>query len=222
MGDTTSANKFIEEYQKNKDQMKQTIGALDMMEEQKSMLENASNSDAIKMNNLLINKMTLVHMTPEEREELKAEQEKELKEAEEELKEFFKDYQKDYLDDYIDELKEEINKEIEVMNIVKTQNFIEGFWNINDRTKIIKSNYENIYKCLKDLKDYKIDDISAMTIIIIYYIYRNCNDDFLEKLVLIIKKSKLFIHKKIGESYENIIKKVPNIEEFDLNEFLAV
>ena len=35
MGDTTSANKFIEEYQKNKDQMKQTIGALDMRKNKK-------------------------------------------------------------------------------------------------------------------------------------------------------------------------------------------
>ena len=45
-----------------------------------------------------------------------------------------------------------------------------------------------------------------MTIIIIYFINKE-HKELLEELVMILKKAKLYIQDKVGDSYENIIKK---------------
>ena len=60
---------------------------------------------------------------------------------------------------------------------------------------------------MKDLKEKKIDDIIAMTIIIIYFINKE-HQELVEELVMILKKAKLYIQDKTGDSYENIINKV--------------
>ena len=87
------------------------------------------------------------------------------------------------------------------MKIINSQNFIEGFWDINNKTKIIQKKYEKEFKLLKG------KNIVAMTIIIIYLINKELQE-LIEELVMILKKAKLYIQDKIGDSYENNIKKV--------------
>ena len=58
-----------------------------------------------------------------------------------------------------------------VMKITSSKNFVEGFWDINNKTNIIKNKYENKFKFLKELKEKNIDDIVAMIIIVIYLFY---------------------------------------------------
>jgi hypothetical protein len=95
----------------------------------------------------------------------------------------------------------------DVMKIINTQNFIEGYWSENKQTKIIKEKYQKEYNLIKNLKNEKINDNVAITIIIIYFIY-NEHFELLKELSRIIKKAKLFIKKEIKISYEQIIKDI--------------
>ena len=104
------------------------------------------------------------------------------------------------------ELKIDLKEKESVMEIINCQNFVEGFWDINNKTQVVKRKYEKEFKSLKDLKNKKIDDIVAMTIIIIYFLNKE-HKELLEELIMILKKAKLYIQGKIGDSYENIIKK---------------
>ena len=92
------------------------------------------------------------------------------------------------------------------MKIINSQDFVEGFWDVNNKTKIVKKKYENEFKLLKELKIKNIDDIVAMTIIIIYFINKE-HKELLDELVMILKKAKLYVQDKVGDSYENIIQK---------------
>jgi len=105
-----------------------------------------------------------------------------------------------------------------VMKIINTQNFIDGFWDVNDSTKTMQKIYGNLFKALQELKYNKIDDIVAMTKIIIYFI-NNEHQELREELDLIIKKAELFIQNKVSDSYDNIIKKLREINPscFDEN-----
>ena len=91
------------------------------------------------------------------------------------------------------------------MKIINTQNFVGGYWDINDKTIKIKNKYEKEFNLLKGLTGKKIDDTVAMTIIIIYFVYKQ-NKEFLEELALILKKAKLYIQEKTDLSYDEIIK----------------
>ena len=93
------------------------------------------------------------------------------------------------------------------MKIINTQNFIEGYWSENKQTKIIKEKYQKEYNLIKNLKNEKINDNVAITIIIIYFIYKE-HFELLKELSRIIKKAKLFIKKEIKISYEQIIKDI--------------
>lgn len=93
------------------------------------------------------------------------------------------------------------------MKIIISQNFIEGFWAINDKTNCIKTKYETEFNSLKELKENNMDETVAMTIMVIYFINKD-HPELLDELILILKKAKIFIKKKMGESYENIIKKI--------------
>ena len=55
------------------------------------------------------------------------------------------------------------------------------------------------------LKKKKIDEKTAITILIIYYI-NNQYPESLSDLLMVFKKAKLFIQKVTNDSYENIIK----------------
>ena len=107
------------------------------------------------------------------------------------------------------EKKESLNLDLknkeDVMKIINCQDFVDGFWDINDKTKNVKSKYEKEFKLLKNLKN--IDDILAMTIIIVYFINKE-HKELLNELLLILKKAKLYIQDKAGNSYENIINQI--------------
>ena len=144
---------------------------------------------------------------PREKKEEKKEIKKEVKkEDNKKKKEVIKIDKKENKEEEKD-LKLDLKEKENVMKIINCQNFVEGFWDINDKTKIIKKKYENEFKLLKGLKGQKIDDIIAMTIIIIYFINKE-HKELLEELVMILKKAKLYIQDKVGDSYENIINKV--------------
>ena len=99
------------------------------------------------------------------------------------------------------------NKEINVKEIVNDQNFVEGYWEISEKTKKIKEKYENEFKLLKELKDKNINDNIAITILIIYFINKE-HSELLNELFLIIQKAKNYIKKNTNDSYENIIKEI--------------
>ncbi len=100
-----------------------------------------------------------------------------------------------------------MNEKENVIEIIKSQNFEEGFWDINEKTMNIKNKYENEFNKLKQLNDINIDDIIVMTIIVLYFIYKD-QKELVDEFVMFIKNAKLYIKNKTGENYDNIIKKV--------------
>ena len=96
---------------------------------------------------------------------------------------------------------------INIREIINTQDFVEGFWDINDNTKLIKEKYEKEFNLLKGLTNLKIDDKIAITILIIYYINK-VHSKLLTELSLIILKAKNYIKNATQDSYENIIKRI--------------
>ena len=97
---------------------------------------------------------------------------------------------------------QKLDEKEKIMEIVKTQDFIEGFWDINEKNKFIIEKYKKEYEGLK-LK-YKNEKI-IMTILIIYYLNKECIE-LLEELIMIIKKAKAYILKEINCSYEDVVK----------------
>ena len=118
----------------------------------------------------------------------------------------FKKDKSNELDDSSNNQKAQEN-ENDIMTIIKTQNFIEGFWDINDKTKKIKKMYEKEFNLLIGLKDKNIDNTIAMTILMIYFINKQ-HSELLKELIMIIKKAKLYIQDKTKNTYENIIKEI--------------
>ena len=105
------------------------------------------------------------------------------------------------------EKKEEksVNEKDSVMNIINSQDFIQGFWEVNELTKTVMEKYKKEFDMLKGLEG--MDDKIAMTILIIYFINKE-HSDLLSELILIIKKGKQYIQKNMKDNYENIIQKV--------------
>ena len=99
------------------------------------------------------------------------------------------------------------NNEINIEEIVNEQNFVEGFWEINEITKKIKEKYENEFKLLKGIKDKNINDNIAITILIIYFINKE-HSELLKELFMIIEKAKNYIKKNTKDVYDNIIKEI--------------
>ena len=94
-----------------------------------------------------------------------------------------------------------------LMDIINTQNFVEGFWDINDKTKVVKEKYQKEFDLLKESKIENIDDKVIITILIIYYINTEYSK-YLKELVMLIKKGKMFVKKKTKKTYENIIQMI--------------
>ena len=99
------------------------------------------------------------------------------------------------------------SKEINIKEIINEQNFVEGYWKINEITKKIKEKYKNEFKLLKELKGKNINDNIAISILIIYYINKE-HAELLDELALIIEKAENFIFSNVKDTYENIIKKI--------------
>ena len=91
------------------------------------------------------------------------------------------------------------------MKMINTQDFIDGCWEENEYTKIIKDKYKKEFNLLKGIKNKNISDKNALTILIIYFINKE-HSELLADLLMIFKKAKIYIKKEINDSYENIIK----------------
>ena len=128
----------------------------------------------------------------EKNKKIKEEKEKERKYEEESL------LKKEEL-----ERKKSVEKE-KIMTMIKTQDYIEGFWDVNEMTKFIFEKYKKEYDLLKEKN---ISDKVAMTILIIYYL-KNEHFELLTELVMVIKKGQLYIKKETNCSYEEIIEKI--------------
>ena len=96
------------------------------------------------------------------------------------------------------------NKE-HIMKMINTQDFIEGCWEENSYTKKLKEKYIEEYNSIKGIKNKNIDNNTALTILIIYFINKK-HPELLKDLLMIFKKAKMFIEKKTKDKYENIIK----------------
>ena len=105
------------------------------------------------------------------------------------------------------EKKFDMNEKESIMKMIGTQNFIEGFWEENEYTKKIKEKYQKEYDLIKGIKNKNMNDIIAITIIILYFIHKE-KPNLISELIMIIKKAKQFILKKTKDSYDNIIKEV--------------
>ena len=99
------------------------------------------------------------------------------------------------------------NDKKKIMEIINTQDFLDGFWCLNEKTNIIKELYKKEFELLKGLKNININDNIAITILIIYFIYDK-HQELLQELIMIIKKGKLFIQNQTKINYEDIIKKI--------------
>ena len=82
---------------------------------------------------------------------------------------------------------------------------MEGYWDLNEITELIKDKYKKKFDLLKELKDKNIDDRVAITILTIYFITKE-HSELLNELVMIIQKAKIFVNNEIKDSYESIIK----------------
>ena len=93
------------------------------------------------------------------------------------------------------------------MKLINTQDFIDGYWEENEYTKIIQEKYQKEYDLLKGLKTKNINDKIALTILVIYFINKE-HSELLADLLMILKKAKIYIQKEAKDSYENIIKEL--------------
>ena len=91
----------------------------------------------------------------------------------------------------------------DIIKIIRTQDFVNGFWEINEYTEIIKEKYKKEFNLLKNKKS--INDKVSITILIIYFINKD-HPELSEELQMIIKKAKLFIINETKDTYENIIR----------------
>jgi len=236
-GDTEGAEKLVQKQIELREKMKQFEGSLAMIEEQKLMLDNNGNKMNNKVINLMKypknaqylnnleeedeetkkgleelkeffknccddydDKEEVSNLMQELREEIDKESNPENISEEQKLFNAFPDISF-FLDMEDYEIEESLKK------LIKCQNFVEGFWIINDETKILKTKYEKEFNLLKKFREKNIDDNVAMTIILIYYINKEYSND-VDTVKMILKKAKLYIQNKIGYSYENIIKKI--------------
>ena len=171
-------NNFFKEYN-DEDEVKEQISCLvEELNEENNNESNPKKSEEIKEEEDLNKFLAVDDDMPKPKKEIEEKKEEE------------------------EDLKLDLNKKDDVMKIINSQNFIEGFWDINGKTKIIQKKYEKEFKLLKEKN---IDDITAMTIIIIYFINKE-HQELIEELVMILKKAKLYIQDKAKDSYENIIK----------------
>ena len=105
------------------------------------------------------------------------------------------------------ENKLDANEKESIMKMVGTQNFVDGYWEENEHTKIIKNKYQKEYEQIKGLKNKNMNDTIALTILIIYFLNKE-HPNLISELVMIIKKAKQFISKQTNDSYDNIIKEM--------------
>ena len=99
------------------------------------------------------------------------------------------------------------NKKDDIIKIINTQDFINGFWEINEYTNIIKEKFKEEYNLLKGIKNKNITDKVVITFLIIYFIEKE-HPELVDELLMIIKKAKIFILNETKETYAVIIKEI--------------
>ncbi len=102
------------------------------------------------------------------------------------------------------EKKTILNDKDYIMTIINTQDFIEGYWEENEKTKNIKIKYDKEFNLLKNKN---FSDNVSITVLIIFFINKEY-PELLDELLMIIKKAKEFIKKATNISYEDIIKDI--------------
>ena len=110
----------------------------------------------------------------------------------------------------VNETKDKNNNKIkkeEIMRIINTQDFIDGYWENNDETKYVKEKYKKEYQILKNNKMINNNEKIIITILIIYDIEKDY-PELLNELSLVIKKAKIFIKKETKNSFEEFIKEI--------------
>ena len=105
------------------------------------------------------------------------------------------------------EKKLDPNEKEGIMKMIRTQNFVEGYWEENEYTKEIKTKYQKEYEQIKGIKNKNMNDIIALTILILYFLNKEY-PDLISELIMIIKKARRFISKQTNDSYDNIIKEM--------------
>ena len=124
-GDKAGAKRLLVKKKKLFEQMKQTEGAISMMEEQKIMLESAAGTkdviDTIKYTNSIVQE-AMKELNVESLEDLKEEME-EAKTAQKEIADFFTDYANEDMDEVEDELAQlEAEEAQKDKNIIPSSN----------------------------------------------------------------------------------------------------
>ena len=103
--------------------------------------------------------------------------------------------------------KGDSNSHVE-MNIIISQDIIEGFWNENDKTKklidiITSYKFEKIKNKVIALNKGENEIKIIYTILVIYYMKTKCADN-LDEYVLVINKANKFLEKN-GIDYDDIV-----------------
>ena len=124
-GDKAGAKRLLVKKKKLFEQMKQTEGAISMMEEQKIMLESAAGTkdiiDTIKYTNSIVQE-AMKELNVESLEDLKEEME-EAKAAQKEIADFFTDYANEDMDEVENELAQlEAEEAQKAKNIIPSAN----------------------------------------------------------------------------------------------------
>ena len=124
-GDKAGAKRLLVKKKKLFEQMKQTEGAISMMEEQKIMLESAAGTkdiiDTIKYTNSIVQE-AMKELNVESLEDLKEEME-EAKAAQKEIADFFTDYANEDMDEVEDELAQlEAEEAQKAKNLIPSAN----------------------------------------------------------------------------------------------------
>ena len=100
----------------------------------------------------------------------------------------------------------EMNSDLYILKMVGTQDKYRGFWEENIYTKKIKEKYQNEYDLITGIKNKNMNDVIALTILVIYYMNKE-NPKIASQLGAIVRAKK-FIFAQTNDSYENIIKEI--------------
>ena len=114
-------------------------------------------------------------------------------------------YENEYNEKYTN--KGDSNSHVE-MNIIISQDIIEGFWNENDKTKklidiITSDKFEKIKNKVIALNKGENEIKIIYTILVIYYMKTKCADN-LDEYILVINKANKFLEKN-GINYDDIV-----------------
>ena len=163
-----------------------------MAKERKERQEEQNKEETSSSNILNVEEEKKKKILEEKNKKLEEEKEKERKYEEESL------IKKAELE------RKKLEEKEKLMKIIKTQDYIDGYWDANEMTKFIFEKYKKEYELLKEKN---FDDKVAMTILMIYYL-KNEHFELLTELVMIIKKGEVYIKKETKSSYEEIIEKI--------------